>query len=91
MDGSRKLRRGEKHKINAHCKNRSLKKATSLKKVPKLDKFAETPFKKEGEWNGCPIKLAGHGLAVHPLVLEHDPKKEKSALNNLPICNQPTK
>ena len=42
------------------------------------------------EW--MPNKLAGHGLAVHPpLMFEHDPKKEKSAINNLPKCNQPTK
>ena len=34
-----------------------------------------------------PNKLAGHGLVVHPLMFEHDPKKEKSAINNSPIYN----
>ena len=43
-----KLQRGEKHKINAFCKNRILKKKQFTKKVIKLDEFAETPIKKEG-------------------------------------------
>ena len=83
-----KLQRGDKHKINAFCKNRIIKKANSLKKKDQnLMNLLTRLLKEGGGMKWMPNKLAGLGLVVHPLMFEHDPKKEKSAINNSPIYN----